>query len=128
MRRIVITDGRDSVTLLSDLEFTWTPELLRERAVMASGKTVMDVIGVKNRLEIPTGWLSVADLRKLQSMISRNVMLTVRWPSVDGDRSDACYVGMPEFKSFKYGTDGVTQWYGVTLEIEQAGVDPVMGV
>ena len=125
MRNIIITDGTDTVTLLSDLEFTWTPELLGERAVMASGKTVMDVIGVKNHLEIPTGWLSAGDLRKLKSMISRNVVLTVRWPSLDGDRSDPCYVGMPVLKSFKYGTDGVEQWYGVTLDIEQAGSDPV---
>lgn len=125
MRNIIITDGVDTVTLLSDLEFTWTPELLGERAVMASGKTVMDVIGVKNRLEIPTGWLSAGDLRKLKSMIARNVVLTVRWPSLDGDRADACYVDMPVLKSFKYGSGGVEQWYGVTLNIEQAGADPV---
>lgn len=127
MRKIIITDGADTVTLRSDLEFTWTPSLLGERAVMASGRTVMDVIGVKNTLEIPTGWLSAADLRKLKSMIARNVTLTVRWPSVDGDRSDACYIDMPVFKSFKYGQDGVEQWYGVTLRIEQAGADPVQG-
>lgn len=126
MRKIQITDGRDTVTLLSDLEFTWTPELLGERAVMASGRTVMDVIGVKNRLTIPTGWLSPADLQKLKTMITRNVTLTVKWPSVDGDRTDACFVGMPEFKSFKYGSGGVEQWYGVTLEIEQAGTDEVL--
>ena len=126
MRRITITDGADTVLLRSDLEFEWVPEVVGERAVMASGKTVMDVTGIKNKLTIPTGWLSVADLMKLRQMIVRNAVLTVRWPSLEGDRSDECYVGMPEFKSFKYGSDGVEQWYGVTLEIEQAGVDPVM--
>lgn len=126
MRKITISDRTDTVTLLSDLEFTWTPELLGERARMASGRTVMDVVGVKNTLEIPTGWLSPSDLRKLKAMITRNIALTVRWPSVDGDRSDECFVSMPEFKAFKYGRDGVEQWYGVTLEIEQAGTDDVM--
>ena len=125
MRKMSITDGIDTVTLLSDLEFTWRPTVIGERAVMASGKTVMDVTGVKNLLEIPTGWLSAADLSKLRRMIISTPVLTVRWPSLDGDRTDACYVGMPEFKSFKYGPDGVEQWYGVTLEIEQVGVDTV---
>ena len=127
MRRITITDGADSVLLRSDLEFEWTPEIIGERAVMASGKTVMDVTGVKNKLKIQTGWLSVTDLMRLRQMILRNAVLTVKWPSLEGDRQDECYVGMPEFKSFKYGADGVEQWYGVTLEIEQAGVDPVQG-
>lgn len=124
MRTIRITDGVVSVTLLSDLEFEWTPEVIGERAVMASGKTVMDVVGIKNRLVVPTGWLSAADLITLKAMITNNLTLTVRWPSLDGDRTDVCFVGMPVFKSFKYGADGVEQWYGVTLEIEQVGADP----
>lgn len=126
MRKMQITDGRDTVTLLSDLEFSYTPKVLGERATMASGKTVMDVTGIKNILEVPTGWLSVTDLRALKRMISRNPTLTVRWPSLDGDRSDECIVGMPELRSFKYGPDGVEQWFGVTLEIEQVGVDEIL--
>jgi hypothetical protein len=61
MRKMQITDGRDTVTLLSDLEFSYTPKVLGERATMASGKTVMVVTGIKNILEVPTGWLSVTD-------------------------------------------------------------------
>lgn len=126
MRRITITDGNNTVTLLSDLEFTYKPEIIGERATMASGLTVTDVVGVKNRAEIPTGWLSPSDLALLKAMITQNVTLTVRYPAVDGDREDLCYVSMPEFKAFKYGEDGVTQWYGVTLSIEQVGVDSVL--
>ncbi len=127
MRNIVISDAQDRVTLLSDLEFTFEPTIIGERAVMASGKTVMDVTGIKNKAEIPTGWLSVSDLRKLKAMIARNVTLTVSWPSLEGDRTDECYITMPKFKAFKYGTNGVTQWYGVTLQIEQVGADTVLG-
>lgn len=126
MRKMQITDGIYTVTLLSDLEFTWTPKVIGERATMASGKTVMDVTGIKNLLEVPTGWLSAADLSKLKRMIARNPTLTVRWPSLDGDRADKCFVGMPQLKAFKYGAEGVEQWYGVTLEIEQVGVDSVL--
>ena len=125
MRNITITDGTDSVTLLADLEYLFRPQVIGERAVMASGKTVMDVTGVKNAAEIPTGWLSAEDLRKLKRMISSNIALTVRWPSLDGDRTDLCYIDMPEFRSFRYGADGVEQWYGVTIKMEQVGVDPV---
>ena len=126
MRKITITDGRNTVTLLADLEFTWTPQIIGERATMASGKTVMDVTGVKNFAEIPTGWLSPSDLALLKRMIVQNIALTVSYPTVDGDRSDLCYIEMPEFKAFKYGNDGVEQWYGVTLKIEQQGVDAVL--
>lgn len=125
MRKITITDGVDSVTLLADLEFTWRPQIIGERATMASGKTVMDVVGIKNTLEIPTGWLSPEDLSTLKRMITQNIALTVSYPTVGGDRSDLCYIEMPEFKAFKYGADGVTQWYGVTLKMEQQGVEEI---
>lgn len=126
MRNITISDGTNTVTLLADLEFTWSPEIIGERETMASGRTVMDVTGVKNRAEIPVGWLSPSDLSLLKSMIMRNITLTVRYPTFDGDREDKCYIEMPQFKSFKYGDDGVSQWYGVTLNIEQEGVDEVL--
>ena len=126
MRKISITDGISTVTLLSDLEFTWSPEIIGERDMMASGRTVMDVTGVKNRAEIPVGWLSSADLATLKSMIVRNVTLTIRYPTFDGDREDRCFIEMPEFRSFKYDSDGVSQWYGVTLNIEQEGVDEIL--
>ena len=125
MRDITITDGTDSVTLLADLKYFFRPQVIGERAVMASGKTVMDVTGVKNAAEIPTGWLPAEDLRNLKRMISSNIALTVRWPSLDGDRTDLCYIDMPEFRTFRYGADGVEQWYGVTIKMEQVGVDPV---
>ena len=32
MRKITITDGVNTVTLLSDLEFTWTPKIIGEPA------------------------------------------------------------------------------------------------
>lgn len=126
MRKITITDGVNVVTLLADLEFTWSPQIIGERATMASGRTVMDVTGIKNRAEIPTGWLSAGDLALLKHMIARNVSLTVSYPTVDGDRTDQCYIDMPEFKAFKYGAGGVEQWYGVTLHIEQEGVDDIL--
>lgn len=126
MRRITISDDYGSVTLLSDIEFTWKPQIVGEKATMASGKTVMDVTGVKNKLQVPTGWLSPSDLALLRAMIVRSVVLTVAYPTVDGDKTDLCYVSMPEFKSFKYDENGVSQWYGVTLEIEQVGVDAVL--
>lgn len=125
MRKITITDGVDSVTLLADLEFTWRPQIIGERATMASGKTVMDVVGIKNTLEIPTGWLSPEDLSTLKRMITQNIALDVAYPGIDGGRVDTCYIEMPEFKAFKYGDDGVTQWYGVTLKMEQQGVEEI---
>ena len=127
MRNITISDGRDTVRLLADAEFTWTPALVARRAVMASGLIVMDVTGVKNRLEIPTGWLSPEDLALLKRMIASNASLTVSYPTPEGDRRDECCVEMPVFRAFRYDNNGVSQWYGVTLTAEQVGVDPFPG-
>lgn len=122
MRRITISDGDDTVTLLPDLVFSISSETVGTREVMASGKTVMDVVGEKTTLEIPTGWLSAADLALLKQMIRRSHLLTVSYPDVDGDKTEQFYVDHPVYKAFKYGADGVEQWYGVTLKMEQYGV------
>ena len=125
MRRIVITDGVDTVALLRDLVFTIGRTTVGTKATMASGRTVMDVVGEKISLEVPTGWLSAADLATLRQMISRSHLLTVSYPDVDGDKTEQFYVDHPVYKAFKYGADGVEQWYGVTLNMEQYGVSGV---
>lgn len=122
MRRITISDSADTVTLLPDLVFTISPETIGTRETMASGKTVMDVVGEKITLEIPTGWLSAADLARLKAMIRRSHLLTISYPDVDGDKTDLFFVDHPQYKAFKYGADGVEQWYGVTLTATQYGV------
>lgn len=125
MRNITITDGTSTVTLLSDIEFTISPEFVGTTATMASGKTVRDIVGVKNTLTVPTGWLSAADLSLLRRMIYKSHILTVTYPDLDGDKTAEFFVTPPEFKSFKYGADGVEQWYGVTLKMEQYGTEAV---
>ena len=127
MREISFSDGRDTVVIRSDPEFVWRPVRIGERAVMASGRIVMDTVGVKNTAEIPVGWLSPEDLARLKRMIAQSEALTVRYPTPEGIRSDLCFVDMPVFRAFRWGDDGVSQWYGVTITAEQAGADPVTG-
>lgn len=122
MRKITISDGTDSVTLLTDLRFTIAPKMIGPTATMASGKIVMDKVGVKDTLTIPTGWLSPADLTKLRRMIDGGPELTISYPSLGGDKTAVFLVSQPEYKAFSYGADGVSQWYGVTLKAEQQGV------
>ena len=123
LRRIKITDGTNTVTLLRDLVFTIQPKDIGATATMASGKTVMDIIGVKNDLKIPTGWLSVSDLRKLRSMINTKHVLSVTYPDVDGDKTRDFLFSQPEYKAIIYDEDGVSQWCGVTITATQQGVD-----
>ena len=127
MREISFSDGRNTVTVRSDPEFVWKPVRIGERAVMASGRIVMDTVGVKNTAEIPVGWLSPEDLARLKRMIAQSEALTVRYPTPEGDREDLCAVELPVFRAFRWGEDGVSQWYGVTLTVEQIGVDPPEG-
>lgn len=125
MRNITISGSLGTVTLLPDLEFTITPQPVGETATMASGRIVRDHVGEKHRLEIPTGWLSAEDLSLLCMMISKEHVLRVRYPDVDGDHEDEFWFDPPVRKSFSYDADGVKQWYGVTLTAEQYGVTTV---
>lgn len=118
-----ITDGKRSVTLLSDLEFTITPKMVGVTQTMASGRTVTDYVGTKTFLTVPTGWLSADDLLTLRHMIREIHVLTVEYPDLDGDKIGVFLVSEPAYKAFKYGDDGVTQWYGVTLSMEAQEVD-----
>lgn len=108
---------------MRDLVFTIQPKDIGATATMASGKTVLDIIGVKNELKIPTGWLSVADLRTLRSMINARHVLSVTYPDVDGDKTRSFLFSQPEYKAIIYDEDGVSQWCGVTITATQQGVD-----
>lgn len=125
MRSISITDGENTVVLMKDLEFEIKPEFVGETATMASGRMVRDHVGIKNTLHVPTGWLSPAELNRLCRMIGAGNVLTIRYPDVDGDHGDEFWVDPPVRKSFSYGPDGVTQWYGVELTAVQYGVSPL---
>lgn len=126
MRRISVVDSvGNTVEFIKDLEFEIVPEFVGETAVMASGRTVRDHVGIKNTLRIPTGWLSPADLSKLCRMIGAGKVLTIRYPDVDGDHTDEFWVTPPVRKAFSYDEDGVSQWYGVELTAEQYGVTTV---
>ena len=111
------------VTLLSDLDFTITPQRVGVTATMASGRTVTDYIGTKMFLTVPTGWLSPSDLMTLRQMIRGNTALTVDYPDIDGDKSGQFLISEPVYRAFKYGADGVEQWYGVTLTMEAQEVE-----
>ncbi len=125
MRNITISGSLGTVTLLPDLKFTVTPQPVGETATMASGRTVRDHVGEKHVLEIPTGWLSAEDLALLCLMISREQVLWIRYPDVDGDHEEEFWVDPPVRKSFSYDKNGVKQWYGVTLTATQYGVTTV---
>lgn len=123
MRNITITNGVLSVTLLTDLEFTITPQTVGVTTTMASGRTVTDYIGTKTLLTVPTGWLSAGDLLRLRQMIRQDHALTVTYPDLDGDKTGVFIVAEPAYRAFKYGADGVEQWYGVTLSMESQEVE-----
>lgn len=123
MRNITITDGKNTVRLLTGLEFTISPRMIGATQTMASGRTVTDYVGTKTYLTVPTGWLSAADLLRLRRMIRTSRALTVQYPDLDGDKIGVFLISEPEYRAFKYGEDGVTQWYGVTLSMEAQEVE-----
>lgn len=122
MRNIMITDGTNTVTLSKDLVFTLAPKTVGSTATMVSGKTVKDVTGTKDTLEVPIGWLAPAELVKLKGMIDSGLPLTVTYPGVGGIETGEFFVGQPVYKTCRYTNDGVDIWLGVTLSMEMVGV------
>ena len=116
VRRIIITDNVDTITLLRDLVFDLTPDEVSKEAVMASGRTVKDVIGYKDTLKLPVGYLSLDDNSKLCKMIKRNAgLLTISYPSPTGDKTAQFLVEPPTYTTFDYDDEGVAIWKGVTI-------------
>ena len=118
MRNITITNGRDVVELLPAIHYEVVPEEVGTSATMASGRKVYDFVGTKNKLKIPVGWLSNADLGKLRTMIHGDHLLTITYEVPEGERTDLFLVSQPKLKTFRYDNDGVDLWCGVTLEAE----------
>ncbi|MBR4266490.1 MAG: hypothetical protein IKQ46_10600 [Bacteroidales bacterium] len=125
MRNIIISDGVDTITLLNDLVFDIEPQEVSTSATMASGRLVKDIIGYKNKLVIPCGYLSLENISKLKSMIkSNNGVLQVAYPGPDGDRVEWFILEQPTYTTFSYDDEGVAVWKGVTItatavEVEQ---------
>jgi hypothetical protein len=118
---IIITDGSDTLHLLPEIEFEIVPVEVSHTATMASGREVRDWIGYRNTLTIPTGWLSAEDLAKLKRMILASHMLTVTYPTPEGDAVGEFSMPLPAMRAFKYGPDG-SVWYGVTLTMSETEV------
>lgn len=125
MRRIIITDNVDTVTLLRDLKIDVTPREISKSATMASGRDVKDVTGYKPELSIPVGYLSLDDMAKLKTMIERNFgLLTISYPSPERDIVAQFMVDSPTYTTFDYDENGVAIWKGVTIKataVEVAG-------
>ena len=123
MNSIVISDGQQSITLLPEIEFSITPVRIGSSSVTSNGRTVLDIIGYQKRLNIPTGWLSASDVTSLTEMIKTSPVLSVSYPVTGGKESGYFVFELPELRAFKYDSNGVAQWYGVTLEAVSQEVD-----
>lgn len=123
MRRIIITDYIDTVTLLRDLEISITPKEISRKSEMASGRTVKDIVGYKDVLNLPVGYLSLDDNEKILNMITKNGgLLTISYPTPTGDLTNQFIVDPPTFTTFAYDDRGVAIWKGVTISAETVEV------
>lgn len=115
MRNITITDGLNTVTLKNDLIYELDYEEVGTKYTMASGKQVKDITGYRAILTIPTGYLVLEDYIRLSEMLRSGKFLQISYPGVEGDKSGMFDIAPPTNKAFKYGDDGVSMWYAVTL-------------
>ena len=123
MRNIIITDGVYTVELRNDLVYEIEYEEVGTTKKMASGKIVKDVVGFRPVLNIPTGYVALNDIQTLKRMINSGKFLQITYPGIEGDETRLFAVSPPVFKSFKYGEDGVSIWYGVTLVCQAQEVE-----
>lgn len=124
VRNIILSDGTDTITLLSDLVFDLHAEEISKTATMASGRLVKDIVGYKDVLEIPVGYLSLPDMSKLKSMINRSKgLIEISYPTPTGDVTKQFLVEQPTYTTFAYDDNGVSVWKGVTISATAVEVD-----
>lgn len=117
MLRYVFSDDVETITLRRNLKIAVTPEPIEREVDMISGRTVKDVVGYKDVLSLPVGYLSLEDNNKLCQMITRNHgLLTISYTDATGDHTEKFIVKPPTWTSFKYDDDGVAVWEGVTIQ------------
>lgn len=123
MRNIIITDGINTITSLNDLVFDIKPIEIVSSVTMASGREVRDVIGYKDSLKLPLGYLTLEQVNTLRDMIKNNSgLLQISYPTPNGDVTDWFIVNQPTYTSFGYNDDGVAIWKGVTINCTQVEV------
>lgn len=126
MRNIRITNPNnedESVKLLDDIEFKIIPEEENISSKMASKRIVKDVIGYRDALEIPVGYLSLEDMAKLRTMIRKtNGFLNLEYDTPDGDRSELFVIDDIPLTAVKYNDNGVAVWLNVTITGRSAEV------
>lgn len=115
LRNIKISNSENSVMLREDSIFEITHEEVGTTKQMASGKIVRDVVGYRPVLNIPVGYLSVEDVRKLKQIINSGEFATVEFPGLDGDASGSFIIAPPIYKGVIYGDNGVDVWIGMQL-------------
>lgn len=126
VRNIILSDGTDTITLLSDLVFDLHTEEISKTATMASGRLVKDIVGYKDVLEIPVGYLSLSDMSKLRKMIAQSKgLIEISYPTPTGDVTKQFLVEQPTYTSFAYDDDGVSVWKGVTITGAAVEVDEI---
>ena len=123
MYKITISDGENSVELLSKIKFKLGGEEVNKQAVMASAKIVKDVIGYRDVLEVPVGYLSLEQMSVLRDMIRKNDgFLYVSYPTPNGDITSEFVVEEPQYTAFKYDDEGVAFWGDVTIKAKTTEV------
>lgn len=126
MRNIYITDGKDTIQLLADIEFGLGGEEENISTKVASKRIVKDIIGYRDVLEIPVGYLSLENMSTLRNMIrSNNGFLSISYDTPGSERKETFVFDDPKFKAVKYDDNGVAVWTDVTLRARsQEVIDP----
>ena len=123
MYKITVFDGEDTIELASKIEYPLGGEEVSKKAEMASGKIVKDVVGYRDVLEIPVGYLGVETMAILRDMIRRNDgFLNISYPTPGGAITGEFVVEDPKGKIIDYDDDGKAVWLDITLKAKSTEV------
>jgi len=111
-----ISDGEDNIELTSRIEYPLGGEEVNKKSEMASGRIVKDVVGYRDVLEIPVGYLGIDTMALLRDMVRRNDgFLNITYPTPSGAVTGDFVVDDPQGKVIKYDDFGRAVWLDVTL-------------
>lgn len=114
---VTVSDGVTSVTLPGTKDVTNNTESVSEKKTMASGKVVLEAIGVRMQPSFKYSAISDADFAQLMKWAYKEEIISVTFPDpANGMVTMDAMMSIPTPGFFKFRADGTAVWEMGTVQ------------
>ena len=107
-------DGSQSITMPRTRDLRLSPKEECKEITMASGKTVKEMVGIRQVITATWDWVPADTITALCAMLAQGGYFRVAYPATDGDQAGMFAIPPPSPRVFRY-RDGVARWRDISL-------------